>query len=218
MIRTRTLYVMVSRTETGIARIIRAVSRYPYNHVSITLDDTLRSWYSFARYVQSAPLYSGFVRESAERLCAESGDVKVKVYRVSIPEINAARLEQLMPLAGDPESGLIYNHFDAVANAMGYHIPVPRCHTCLSFACEILDQQHTSIESLCEALNQNLIYEGDLSKLTAPDGNLEDAYFAPMSWVQGSVHSAVQLGILAMRTVSHGCQCYCKHISRRTVR
>lgn len=218
MIRTRTLYVMVSRTETGIARIIRAVSGYPYNHVSVTLDPTLRSWYSFARYVQSAPLYSGFIRESVRRLCAGAGDAMVRIYRVEIPQLNAARLEQLLPLAGEPDSGLIYNYFDAMANALGCHLPVPRCHTCLSFACEILDQQHTSIESLCEALAPSLVYEGPLSQQVSPEEQSEDGYFDRMGWIRGSLHSAAQLGVLTMRTLSHGCQCYCRHIFRRTAR
>lgn len=218
MIATRTLYVMVSRTETGIARIIRAVSGYPYNHVSVTLDPTLCSWYSFARYVQSAPFYSGFIRESARRLCAETGDAMVRIYRVEVPRIHADRLEQLMPLAGNPDSGLIYNHFDAMANALGYHLPVPRCHTCLSFACEILDQQHTSIESLCEALAPSLIYEGALSQQVSIGECTADAYFDRMGWIRGGAHSAAQLGVLTFRTLSHGCHCYCKHLFRRTAR
>lgn len=218
MIRTRTMYVMVSRTETGIARIIRSVSGYPYNHVSVTLDPELRSWYSFARYVRSAPLYSGFIRESVERFCAESGDAQVRIYRVAVPEVSAERLEALIPLAGARDSGLIYNHFDAVANSLGCHIPVPQCYTCLSFACELLDQSHTSIASLCDTLEPWLIYEGALSR-RVPMGEAEgDSYFNRMGWIRGSAHSVVQLGVLTMRTLSHGCQCYLKHISRRTVR
>ena len=218
MIRTRELYVMVSRTETGIARIIRAVSGYSYNHVSVTLDPTMNSWYSFARYVHSAPLYSGFVRENARRLCAETGDVQVRIYRVQIPRVNAEYLEQLIPLAGRPDSGLIYNHFDAVANAFGWHIPVPGCHTCLSFACEILDQKHTSIESLCRALEPCLIYEGLISAFVPVKSEAADGYFAKMGKLRGGTHSAVQLGVLTARTLSHGCSCYLRHISRRSVR
>ena len=38
----RYLYLMVSRTDTNIGRIIRVFSRYPYNHVSLSIDPTLR--------------------------------------------------------------------------------------------------------------------------------------------------------------------------------
>ncbi len=218
MVHTKELYVMVSRTETGIARIIRAVSGYPYNHVSVTPDPTLRSWYSFARYVRSAPFYSGFICESPERLSAETGEAQVRIYRVEVPAVNVQGLEELIPLAGAPDSGLIYNHFDALANSLGCHVPVPRCHTCLSFACELLDQRHTSIASLCDALAPCLIYEGALSRRIPLEEAEMDAYFSHMGWVRGSVHSVMQLGVLTLRTLSHGCQCYCKHICRRTVR
>lgn len=49
MVRTKPLFVMISQTDTAIARIIRAFCRYPYNHVSLTLDRDFRTWYSYAR-------------------------------------------------------------------------------------------------------------------------------------------------------------------------
>jgi len=218
MIRTRALYVMVSQTQTGIARMIRAVSGYPYNHVSVTLDPDLREWYSFARYLHDAPLYSGFVRESPARLCGDAEDIQVRIYRVQIPEVHAVSLEELVPQANNPDSGLIYNHFDAVANAMGFRLPVPRCHTCLSFACSLLDQEHTSIESLCQALEPHMIYEGFLSQVIPPDPLPDENYFSPIGLVHSTISSTVQLSTLLLRTVCHGVDSYMSHRSRRTVR
>ena len=44
------VYVILSATELKMGKIIRFLTRYKYNHVSITLDDELRYMYSFSRY------------------------------------------------------------------------------------------------------------------------------------------------------------------------
>jgi len=218
MIRTRYLYVMVSQTGTGVGRLIRAVSGYPYNHVSVALDLSEGCWYSFARYVHSAPLFGGFICEGPQRFCGEKEDSMVRIYRTEIPEIRAAALERLLPVAGDPESGLIYNHFDALAGALGFHISVPRCHTCLSFACEILDQKHETIDSLCRALEPCLIYEGSFSGIMPRDEKNADGYLTRMGMLQSGANTLSHLGTLTMRTIHLGCQLYWEYISRRFAR
>ena len=57
------IYVMLSRTHTIPARLIRLYSRVPYSHTSIALDPELSQMYSFARKGVWNPLNSGFIRE-----------------------------------------------------------------------------------------------------------------------------------------------------------
>lgn len=216
MIKTRPVYVMASQTDSGIARMIRAVTHYPYNHVSLTLDPQFHNWYSFARYVQDTPLYGGFIRETPARLMGEQGDTQVRIFRVDIPEKSAAELEAMLPLAGQRDSGLIYNHLDVLACAVGSRIQVPGCHTCLSFACHVLDREFQSIEALCDALSPCQIYEGSLRKFLQPSASREDDYYSPLGLLRGSSRSAAVLGLLLYRTVCHGFDSYMAYISRRT--
>ena len=213
----RQLFILVSQTHTGIARMIRDVCNYPYNHVSVTLDPSLRRWYSFARYVQDAPLHGGLVSESLRRLCAPEGDILVRAYRVEIPEQTAARLEGLLALADDPASGLIYNHFDALAGVLGFRMEIPKCYTCLSFACDILDRRYLTIEELCRGLEEQLFYEGPLSRLVQPEEEGEEPYFIPGGLISGTAKSAAQLGKLAFRTMHQGYTLYLAQLFRRTV-
>lgn len=216
MLKTRPVYIMVSRTDTGIARLIRSVTHYEYNHVSLTLDPGLETWYSFARYVQDAPLYGGFVRETPARLLGREGLTRVRLFRVDIPEKTAAELEAILPLADNPDMGLIYNHFDAAASAIGCRIPVPGCYTCLSFACSVLDQDFRSIKELCDALATWEIYEGSLARLLNAEPTQEDAYYDRMGLLRGSCSSAAAMGLLAYRTLCHGFDSYKAHFFRRT--
>ena len=52
----RYLYVMVSRTDTGFARLIRRFTGCYYNHAAISFDCDLRQLYSFARRAYDLPL------------------------------------------------------------------------------------------------------------------------------------------------------------------
>lgn len=216
MIRTRQLFILVSRTDTGIAQVIRTFSRYPYNHVSLTLDPSLRRWYSFARYVQDTPFYSGFICEPVERFYAENGDAQVRLYRVEIPSKTAEELEALMDKASQPDSGLIYNYFDALAGAMGGKLPITGSHTCLSFACSILERQHLSIKSLCRDLEPSMIYEGALSSLIPDSGRRDDLYFTRLGFLHGTALSAKQLALLTHRMVAQAFDIYKFLVSHRT--
>ena len=102
MRQTRTLYVMISRTTTHMAKFIRKCSRYPYNHVSLTLDPGFKTWYSFARYHKDAPFYSGFIREPVERFLAD-GDVDVRIE---------------LPMPVEPGELKAWGHGDAAGKVM----------------------------------------------------------------------------------------------------
>lgn len=203
MKQTRYLYVMISRTETAVAKLIRQVSNYPYNHVSLTMDPTLRTWYSFARYHKDAPFYSGFIREPVERFLAETGDANVRIFRLEIPADRAKRIEQLFLQAGRPETRLIYNYFDAAASALRMKIAVAGAYTCLSFACAILQRQYRQISDLDQALAPHLFYAGSLSALAPDSGNRDDPFFQPVGLAVGTAKSAKQLATVTVRFLRH---------------
>ena len=218
MIHTRKLYVMVSNTDTGIGRLIRFACGFPFNHVSVTLDSSFRDWYSFSRYVQDAPFYGGFVRESPERFCADTGEALVRLYAVPIPEKHAKDLESMIPLATRTDHGFIYNYFEAIASYLGFSLPIPQCHTCLSFAASLLDLPCLSIQELCTELEPWLIYEGSVRDILEDSGNRGELYFSRLGLIRGTAISARRLGTLTMRTVYHGFSRFLINNFRRTVR
>lgn len=197
------LYIMLSRTDTGMGRFIRNVSRYPYNHVSLTLDPALRVWYSFARYHQDAPFYGGFIREPVERFLAQTGDANVRIFRREISPERYRRIEQLFLQAGRPETQLIYNYFDAAASVIRQKIAIGGAYTCLSFTCAVLERQYRKIEDLNNALKDELYYEGSLSALAPDSGNRSDVYFTRIGFVKGNWKSFRQLVLVTTRFVRH---------------
>ena len=203
MAKYKDLYVMISRTETNMAKFIRTCTQYPYNHVSITMDPTLRTWYSFARYHKDAPFYSGFIKEPVERFFDEAGDASVRIFRLEIPVERARRIEQLFLQAGRPETRLVYNYFDAAASALRLKIAIAGAYTCLSFTCAILGKQYRKICDLDQALSPNLFYEGNLGELVPDSGNRDDKFFQPVGFTTATIKSMKQLATVTHRFVQH---------------
>ena len=113
------LFVMLSHTSGRMGKLIRFVTRYRYNHVSLSLDPKCQHWVSFARYTKGVPLAGGFIQENPSRFLSMKGAVPVKIYRLEISESRYRKLQKLFLQAGNPTSGLIYNSFDIVAALFG---------------------------------------------------------------------------------------------------
>ena len=132
----RHLYVMLSRTDTGMGRFIRFFTREKYNHVSLSLDDTLQQFVSFGRYRQDVPLAGGYVPEPAERLLSCGKTMPVKIFRLDISETDAQGLDTVFGMAG--QVPLIYNSLGALLSSCHIPCPIPGSYTCLEFAGTIL--------------------------------------------------------------------------------
>lgn len=197
---TRPLYVMLSRTDTAMGKIIRVVTRYAYNHVSLSLDPQFRIWVSFARYTQGVPLAGGFVLESPERYLANSHCTDVRIFRIEISATHYDHLKSLFSQAGK-ECGLIYNSFGALATALGLRFPVTGAYTCLEFANAVLGTSYRSIRQLDQALNAQLIYEGKLCNLVSDNGLREDMYFTHRGLLGGIRDTARHFSKLFIRAL-----------------
>ncbi len=81
------IYVMLSRTHTIPARLIRLYSRVPYSHTSIALDPELSQMYSFARKGVWNPLNSGFIREDINSgILGRDKNVYCSIYAVPVSD------------------------------------------------------------------------------------------------------------------------------------
>lgn len=197
------LYIMISKTDTGIGMIIRKLSHYPYNHVALTLNDDLRNWVSFGRYAHDAPLYAGFIPESVERYLAKGYDVPVRIFEIPISNEKHRTLQELFSVAGNRQCGLIYNSFDAFAAVFRRKVKIPGAYTCLSFACAVLQKRYITIEALDEDLAPFLVYDGPLSDLIPDSGSRTDRYFGNLGLVGGTWSSAKQFAALSYRSLRH---------------
>ncbi len=198
---TKKLYVMISSTNTKMGNFIRFFTRYEYNHVSLSIDKDLKNFVSFGRIVNDAPLYGGFVNETIERYMYRGKSSKVRLFCLDIDEKKYNALLELFRDADNPNSGLIYNYFDALATPLGLQVKVKGAYTCLGFANAVLGTNCKSIKALNKELSDRLIFDGEISELGYDSGDRTAMYFKNIGFRRGFIKTTKRFFIIFKRIV-----------------
>lgn len=193
------LYLMLSRTNTGMGKVIRLFTRGQYNHVSLTLDPELAGFVSFARYVRDVPLAGGFVREPAERFLCEEGPLPVRVFRVELEPQREQALSRLFRRAGDRSTGLIYDSLGAFLATWKIPCHIRGAYTCLGFASAVLGRSFGSLQELEAYLEQYEVYHGDLRGLVRDSGDRSAPFFTHRGFLRGTKDTTAHFARLLAR-------------------
>ncbi len=182
----KNLYVMFTRTSTIIGKMIRAVTRYEFSHVSLALSDDLREFYSFARKKVNVPLYAGFVKEKRSYFTlGKENRTRVKIFKIPVEDSVYEQVKSfVMQTANDKE--VIYNLFSLITMPILHGFQPYKQYTCIGFTNEALARagivkfnkptyKYTPKE-LEKILKPYLFLDGYISNGT--DG-LDDEYFKP---------------------------------------
>lgn len=195
----RKLYIMISKTDTGIGNLIRKVSGYPYNHVSMNLDGDFHRWVSFARFHQNTPLYGGYIMEPVERFLAKGQIIDIRIFAIDLSPARYEELRKLFSNAGAPDSGYIYNYLELLTLSIGIACPIQKAYSCLGFANFVMGTDYRSIRDLDKHLTPHLFYEGTLNDLAPDTGNRSDRYFTPLGLADNLTCSFKTLGTMFRR-------------------
>ena len=81
------VYIITTYTGTVLLFLIRRISKTPYAHVSISLNEQLRPMYSFGRLNPKTPIFAGFVEENInEGLYAIRTNTMCRVYSLDVTD------------------------------------------------------------------------------------------------------------------------------------
>lgn len=198
----RYIYVVFSATSCAVGSFIRRMTHNTFNHVSVSLDSGLTKLYSFARYHENAPLYAGFVEESAMRYKGEQPAI-IKVCRVAVDSNGyEAAVKLLENVEGDKEK-YIYNFASAACFLLRHRVFIANAYTCIEFAVKVLStagvpfvgDEYYSIYDLEKKLSGDILYEG-----------ASDGYIRAESWGNDEFLSNVTRRRYAVSTLSILCR------------
>lgn len=164
------VYLIESSNATVLNRTIRLFSHYPFNHLSISLDESLSEVYSFGRKKPNNPLVGGFVREDFHHPFYSNTDVRVHVLEIAQDEW-AALCDYLEVFQKDSEVwrynflGLLPAYFN-ISWTREHH------YFCSEFVATLfkevdlipdaLHPERAHPKDVIEALQPLLLYEGKL--------------------------------------------------------
>lgn len=163
--------IILTRTATRFAEVIRLVTHKYYNHISISLDDDLSEVYSFARKAYNTPVDGGFVHESTASMTIDRvKEVPCRLYRVPLTDEQYEKILELVNNVRNDEE-YVYNLFSAISFPIFKGFVNYKAFTCSEFAAWLLISAGYPLnktaekylpEELSDELQNYLIYEGDL--------------------------------------------------------
>lgn len=136
----RYVYVLLSRTHTRVATVIRWFTQEPYSHTSISLDSELRDLYSFARRKVNNPLTAGFTKEDIETgVFGMDNQITCIVYKVPVTEEQYEKIKcEIVKFKQNPDY-YKYNFLGLFAGILRLNITDDRHFTCSAFVDHILN-------------------------------------------------------------------------------
>lgn len=169
----RDVYILLTHTGTIPSRIIKAYTREPFSHVSISFREDLTELYSFGRKRINNPLIGGFVCEDINKgLYLKFINTHCALYKLRISEEQYMNLKNSIDEFKDIAHNYRYNILGLLAVA--FNIPLSRnnAYFCSQFAAEMLKRSDIKLFEKPSSLvkpsdfrlldNLELIYEGKL--------------------------------------------------------
>jgi hypothetical protein len=135
------IYILLSRTHTIPARLIRLMTGEPYSHTSLALDMDLEEMYSFARKHIYNPFDSGFVDEHIETgIFGRDKNVYCSVYAIPVTEIQYEIVREELRHFIENRELYNYNYIGLVGTLFGKSVANDYNYFCSQFVSHILSR------------------------------------------------------------------------------
>ena len=131
---TKKVYIVLSQTGTILSRILKLITRAPYNHSSIALTEDLQTMYSFGRVNPYNPFLGGFVQESPDYgTFKRFKNTKVMVLETEISEDIYFELGQIIQQMLREKALYHYNYWGLFLAALRIPVKKRNCYYCSEF-------------------------------------------------------------------------------------
>ncbi len=135
----KNLYVILPQSETLVAYIARKLTKYPYSHVTLSLDDNLEVFYSFSRLRNDAPLISGFAKEYRSHLASKQGvKLKCKIFKIPITTKEYNSINKFIK-DNREDKELLFNYLSMATLTIIKGFEVIKTQNCCGFVAKALE-------------------------------------------------------------------------------
>jgi len=170
----RFIYVILSKTSTRPAKIIRRIIRANYSHSSISLDANLNEMYSFARIKYQTPLIGGFIHETYTTLSlGRDEEVPIKIFKIPVTYQQYKDIKKNIKYFKKNQKKFIYNYFSLILYPVHINFKIRDSYICTGFVSQMLAQagikteefatQRISPSMIVDILSEYEYYTGSLS-------------------------------------------------------
>lgn len=172
------IYILLSHTGSVVSSLIRRYSQMEYSHISLGIDDELKTFYSFGRKNPSNPLIAGFVSESIkDGVYTRFNDATFALYKIRVSHKQYSRFLYELSHFEKNKQAFRYNFVGLFSAKAGYSLDRKNAYFCSQFAAKLIEaagihdfnKKHGLISPMdfLELNNLELINEGILKDFRA---------------------------------------------------
>lgn len=133
------IYVILMHTHTIPSRIIKAVTKYEYSHVGISLEENCNTIYSFGRVNAHSILHAGFCIERRDgEFFKTFHRTECKIFEVSITEEQYEKVEKMLDYMVMNKKQYKYDYFGIIPRFLGIPVTLKNRYVCSYFVALIL--------------------------------------------------------------------------------
>ena len=166
--------MVLTKTNTIVARTIRLATGAEYSHVSLSLDEGLSPMYSFARKYINFPFYGAMVTEEIGKgVYGKFPIVPCRIYRLPVTDVQYQGVKQMVETMWQNSDHYGYNYIGLIFNYFGRSRHYDNRFFCSEFVYQVLRQNDVIDfnKSPCMVRPQDfmnidaeIIYEGNLNE------------------------------------------------------
>ena len=205
------IYVVLSKTPSKFAKMIRAFGGMTYNHASIAFDKDLKEMWAFARKMNNLPIDAGVVREYPERFTLKKEDnVPIRVYGIPVSGCQYDMIKKRV-LEVHNDEDYHYNFFSMLFYPFAGGFPTDKAYTCSEFVATLLnDYTDIQMRKPCSSyvpeeihgfLEPYMMYEGNLLNYRDFEP-VDSGFFDEISPLRIAGTTVTILAVLALRSAT----------------
>ncbi len=168
------LYIILSKTNTKVAKTIRIIGKQNYSHVSVSLEEDFSHIYAYGRPQYNGFLLGGLVEESLDRYTLRKNiPTPIKVLKIEITDYQYKWIKNVInEMLYNPE--YMYNLYSILTYPITKGIYVKNTFTCVEFAVYILQYlgyladkpaYKYKPDEISQILNKHTVFEGDAREI-----------------------------------------------------
>lgn len=205
----KSIYILISQTNTRFGKLIRKFGKIQYNHASIALDSELSEIYSFARQRHSLVLTGKLVKENISRFTLNRAtNIDATIFEVPVIEEQYDEIKALIEeIYNDKE--YLYNLFSVLTYPLTKGLSVYKAFTCNEFAMYVLKLLGHEVQKplyqykpddLLEILGDKIYYQGNLLEYVK-EKKVKTDYFDGIRMID--IHDSIMcISKLLFRTIT----------------
>ena len=149
------VYIVLSRSNTIVAQLVRTFTRKYYTHASIAFEKDLNSFYSFGRKNPYNPFWAGFVTESARfGTFKRFSQTRVVMLDIAVSEEQYLAIERRINTMLMLQQHYHYNYLGLWLAGLRICYRRKRTFYCSEFVKDLLEKQNIKGARLLDAIVQ----------------------------------------------------------------